>query len=254
MKQSSMKNRENRTYLPKNRFIMHTSLIIILVLLGVILGFLALASVFRPNQVGESNRGITLLFTFLFFAMGAYVVIQSQDSDPPKETSPPFSSPELELPRRQNDFNDSFIDRAKDPQDLLEEKYGRPGERAALDHSDTMKTLSDEPMQYVYTDQLPLPDQKTDPKEQSVAQKDAVYLQMGAYSTPEKADVAADKYTQDYPQKVSIALKKSDQTSGSVYKVVLGPFHTEKAKQLKEELELKNWQMLNREDLRLFAR
>lgn len=233
---------------------MHTSLIIILVLLGVILGFLALASVFRPNQVGESNRGITLLFMVLFFVMGVYVVIQSQDSDPPNETSPPYSSPNLELPKRQDNFNDSFIDRAKGPQDLLEEKYGRPGEPAVLDYSDTMKTLSDEPMQYVYTDHLPLPDRMADPKAHSDAQQGNIYLQMGAYSTPEKADVAAGKYTRDYPQKVNVALKKSDETSGSEYKVVLGPFQTEKAKQLKEELELKNWQMLNREDLRLFAR
>ncbi len=209
-----------------------------IVLIGIVIGFILLAAVFRPNQVGGEGGGrnfISLLFLFVVGFLGIIYFYDKIDTNKDLNTYQTQPDPQQAVPdfRGDEDFNNLFIDAPNnreqiDKEEALANQYGGYEDELPQQYnslSDTNHTL----------------DAKSTNSQPATRVQPTVrehYVQVGAYSTLEGLHRAAGIHQQTYKNTIHMVNLANSTSNKAVYKAMAGPFTLQEAEAFKKQAQL----------------
>ena len=235
------------------------------ILIGIIVGFVLLAAVFRPNQVGgEGGRGLTIVLLVIVFAMGAYIYTErlaakvvAEEAPQQEVPSEPEPAP-LELPRNPDNFGDSFIDRVQDSTERARQLEEKRSEAYTPAEDDLYAQPLDEyeyadPLRYVGGSAVYTESSRTPTALPGRQSQPSYYLQLEALSTIDNAEQAKEELASGYPYDLHLGVLKQRTSGKAQFKVLLGPFDSGNAEAVRKRYQLKNWQVIEETKLYLIG-
>lgn len=210
-----------------------------IILIGMLIGVVLIAAVFRPNQVGGeggSRNFISLLFLFVIGSLSfVYIQEKYQTNNAPQadrvETPAPESAPEF---RGGDDFNNRFIDPPQnynqvDKEIALEKQYGGYEDEQPQQYNsrnDSHNTIN-------------VKSAVTKPTANSTSIQRDHYVQVGAYRTYEGLYHAISIHQKTYQNNTIHMVNLANSTGNkALYKAMAGPFTLQEAEAFKKQAQL----------------